>query len=1052
MSSQGREVRRVGAGRASVAWSITILAGLAGVVPELEAEDRPGRGFASARFLPKEERLAAEETDSPHDEVSGERKGQSPTVDPLASDTLRNDATLADVYFVDRQHGWAVGDRGTIWHTRDGGRRWVLQSSGVTCRLHSVCFVDSKLGWAAGEELHPCLHTGSGVLLFTEDGGEHWHRHTKLLVPPLRRVRFFGPRLGVVIGLPSAFQPSGIFITETGGRSWDPVPGWRTLGHQAGDFLDRRTGAVVDRDSAVSVTLEGLAPSDLPRSSSDLRQPHRLELTSPNGGWIVGQGGMVWRTADLGLTWHAPPGEMATLGSRFFDFKALAVRGPKCWIAGDPGTRVFFTPDAGVTWSAFPTGQNLPLEALYFVDDEHGWAVGALGTILATTDGGRNWKVQRSGGARVALLGIFGEPKDVPWELFARCAGNDGYLAAAVSVFRRDAELPPRHEVPFADRFQEAAVRVGACAGLSAWQFPLRQPGLEMPSAQIVQAWDAIYEGRGLESLEAYLIRLLRTWRPEVVVIHDPARAETDAVRLLAQTALKAVAAAAEPGADRNHGDTMGLAPWQVTRVVSALGPTTPAPLQVTSSQLADRLGRTLGEVGSRARGLVANRVEPAPQMLGFQVAFDLAAPDRRGRDFFAGLKLAPESDCRRLPLAGTMESPDLLRRLAQRRQNAQAIIQRGKDDPRSRAALVAEVRDLAEGIEPDAAVELLYQLAQSYHASGEWDCAAEVFQVISREYAAQSLSRAAQTWLVQYYASGEARCRAALREQATVRQASALLGADRSETLRERAVALGNLLQQTRPELLAQPWVGFPLAAMQRRAEPRLAERFYAAQRAGAVDPAWRRCAQLEQWLADPRGVAPKPLLRCRPATVRPYLDGVLDDAVWQQAEAVPLQSPLNDDASWPATARMAYDREFLYIAVEVRKAPGFRYEPAAGPRRRDAELAAHDRVEFLLDIDRDYTTFYRLAVDDRGFTRDDCWGDTTWNPTWFVAAASSETAWTAEIAIPLEQLLNEAVGKGTAWAIGIQRLVPGVGFQAFSFPAAVELVPEGFGCLLFE
>jgi hypothetical protein len=278
------------------------------------------------------------------------------------------------------------------------------------------------------------------------------------------------------------------------------------------------------------------------------------------------------------------------------------------------------------------------------------------------------------------------------------------------------------------------------------------------------------------------------------------------------------------------------------------------------------------------------------------------------------------------------------------------------------------------------------------------------------------------------------------------------LLGSDKFERHFERATALGSLLQQTRPDLLAQPAIGFPLAAAQRRPQPRLAERFYAAQRSGAVDPAWRQCAQLEQWLADPRGVPPKPVLRCRPASSRPHLDGKLDDAVWQQTEAVPLRSPLGDDGAWPAAVRMAYDRQFLYAAIEVRKAPGLRYDPASGPRRRDADLTAHDRVELCLDLDRDYAKYYRLTVDDRGFTHEDCWGDATWNPTWFVAAASTADGWAAEIAIPLDQLTGTVPEKGTAWAIGLQRIVPGVGLQSFSTPAAVEAIPEGFGCLLFE
>ncbi len=1044
-----------------------ILAGDVHHAPWSRADDRPARGPSPARFLPKEERDAGENVDSQQPKAPSPRDEPAPAEDPLASDVLRGDAALADVCFVDRQHGWAVGDRGALWHTRNGGRQWALQRSGVACRLTSVCFINPQVGWAAGGFSHPYLHTGAGVLLFTEDGGQHWNRHGKLLLPPLRRVRFFGPRSGVAIGLPSAMFPSGIFITETGGRSWDPVPGERARGPQIGDFLDCRAGAVVGSDGPAVVLRQSLIQSEQPMPNLGLRLPVRLALTPPNGGWLVGQGGLVLRTADLGAGWHLPPGELTSLSGDPFDFAALEVRGPKCWIAGDPGTRVFFTPDAGRTWSAFSTGQSIPLEALCFVDDEYGWAVGPLGTILATTDGGQTWKRQRSGGSRAALLGIFSEPKDVPWEMFVRLSGNEGYLAVAEIIHRRGAELPPRDEVPLANRAHEAMVRVGACGARCAWQFPLRQPGLEMPAAQVLQAWDRVHGGRGREALEAHLVRVIRTWRPEILVTQDPAAGDDGAARLLAQTVLKAAAMAAEPAAHDRQMAQAGLEPWQVKRVLSALAPGSQGPVQVTAAQLADRLGCSLGDVGAKARGLVNDRFRTAPATFGFQVAMDQVAPDRSAKDFFSGLIVSPGGDARRPAIAGSAESPELVRRLAQRRRSTLAIVQRSGQDPRTRAALLAEARELTQELDRATAAELLYQLTQTYHHSGHGPMAAEVLEMLCQSYADEPLSRPAQVWLVQYYASSEARWRTDSPEQSAVVQAAALRHPETSEVLKtsevwgtgsksdsqlQRAMALGNLLQQTRPDLFAQPAVGFPLAAAQRRPQPRLAERFYAAQRSSAVDRAWRQCAQLEQWLAEPRGVPPKPVLRCRPAASRPHLDGALDDPLWQQAEAAPLRSPLSDDGSWPAAVRMAYDREFLYAAIEVRKAPGLRYDPAPGPRHRDANLAAHDRVELCLDLDRDFATYYHLAVDDRGWTHEDCWGDATWNPTWFVAAASSADGWTAEIAIPLNQLTGTVPEKGAAWAIGLQRIVPGVGLQSFSTPAAVELIPEGFGCLLFE
>ena len=67
-------------------------------------------------------------------------------------------------------------------------------------------------------------------------------------------------------------------------------------------------------------------------------------------------------------------------------------------------------------------------------------------------------------------------------------------------------------------------------------------------------------------------------------------------------------------------------------------------------------------------------------------------------------------------------------------------------------------------------------------------------------------------------------------------------------------------------------------------------------------------------------------------------------------------------------------------------------------------------------------------------------------------MAAAASESAWTAEAAIPLGELTGEAPRSGQVWALGIQRNVPGVGFQSWTTPAAATVTPEGFGYLIFD
>jgi hypothetical protein len=91
-------------------------------------------------------------------------------------------------------------------------------------------------------------------------------------------------------------------------------------------------------------------------------------------------------------------------------------------------------------------------------------------------------------------------------------------------------------------------------------------------------------------------------------------------------------------------------------------------------------------------------------------------------------------------------------------------------------------------------------------------------------------------------------------------------------------------------------------------------------------------------------------------------------------------------------------------------------------------------------------------LTVDDRGWTRDACWNDATWNPTWFVAAAADEATWTVEAAMPLAQLVAEPPAAKHVWAASVVRTIPRVGDETWSGDATSGDSPERFGLLIFE
>ncbi|MCS6874103.1 MAG: YCF48-related protein [Pyrinomonadaceae bacterium] len=74
------------------------------------------------------------------------------------------------VFFVDEKLGWAVGNRGQIYFTTNGGRLWQKQESNVLENLNDVLFISKKEGFAVGD---------GGLILQTKDSGASWNK-TKL--------------------------------------------------------------------------------------------------------------------------------------------------------------------------------------------------------------------------------------------------------------------------------------------------------------------------------------------------------------------------------------------------------------------------------------------------------------------------------------------------------------------------------------------------------------------------------------------------------------------------------------------------------------------------------------------------------------------------------------------------------------------------------------------------------------------------------------------------------------------------------------------------------
>lgn len=1006
------------------------------------------------------------------------------------SEVLAEDAKLHDVTFIDSQRGWAVGDRGVVLCTDDGGVHWRRQPSGVDCPLLSVTFVSPERGWIAGGDATPLSHRSRGRLLRTIDGGRTWQRMQDSTLPRLTHVQFFDAAHGVATGYGSSFYPSGLFVTRDAGATWQPFSRPRRTAWLAADFLDLENGVLVSGqgERAVLIDRELQEPT---LAGVDARRVRAMDMRDASVGWLVGDDGLIAVTNDGGVSWSAPAAAPLTANDSGFtkkqDYHAVCARGEQVWIAGSPGGTVWHSPDGGRSWVAQATGLLTPLNDIAFVDSTHGWAVGSLGVILATDDGGRNWRLQRSNSKRVAVLAMMATPQQTPVETLCRYGAGEGYRAVAVPLFDTLAEQADKFDT---HRVHQALAECGAELRRPLWNAATPSAGHQSSSDTLLAELNRLSDGQAEERLIDQLVIAIRTWRPDVLLVpHERGQGSSAADALVEKLALEAMNRAADPTFDVAL-VAAGLPAWKVKRIVGSLEPGQRGNIRFATDDFVPALGGSSARYASKARNLLHASTYVAPPTTELELLWQTDGLPSSPRDLFAGLNLLTASDARRPVVATDPTSLDRLRRLTQKRRQLVRLL----DHSEGSSAWMAQAVNLTGGLDPQSGGELLRQLAEGYRETGQTAMAADTLYLMARRYPDHPLTEQALVWLVRYYASGEVAHRAAVSQAKQARQqplanvhfdqrtagtasaAASSRGAALPDTPGdgagsltaderwERATALGKYLQTARPAVYAEPSLRFPLAVASRQLGfGATAERYFTVLGKSSVDSAWQRAARAERWLAEPTELPPeKPIATCRATNKPPHLDGLLNEQAWAKAE--PLRLTYNvpgasaqtaGEADSQATVQLCRDADFLYVAIVCPQLADESYPQDDGPRTRDSDLSQFDRVQLSLDVDRDYGTAFSFNVDCRGWTHDACWGDVTWNPKWYVAQQTGENeagaaTWQVELAIPWEELSVPEPAILDTWAMSAMRRTARNGET--SWTGYVDETPDAFGMLLFR
>jgi photosystem II stability/assembly factor-like uncharacterized protein len=293
-------------------------------------------------------------------------------ISPPAARATRVD----DVWFLDRDHGWAViwnvnTVRVTVYRTSDGGTSWQAASAGSHSMnagaVDTVQFLTRRLGWLVAQE-----PTAPGAtLLRSADGGASWHAVADL--PEVAPVEFVSPG--------EAWQAGGPFSrrllhSSDGGRHWRRVrlsipPPERTATVLYGPpaffaseilvpvtFVRGRAAEVAVYRSTNGgrrwTRVSTIAPAR-GEPARCLPAPLSISFATARTWWLSAYAAgrpVAYRTTDAGRRWHASPipASSAAVACPLPQVQAATARAAWVVVRRAHNSALYATADAGKHW------------------------------------------------------------------------------------------------------------------------------------------------------------------------------------------------------------------------------------------------------------------------------------------------------------------------------------------------------------------------------------------------------------------------------------------------------------------------------------------------------------------------------------------------------------------------------------------------------------------------------------------------------------------------------------------------------------------------------
>lgn len=269
----------------------------------------------------------------------------------ILSNTISSNQRFDDVFFLNENLGWAAnGYYSAVYKTIDGGANWTLQTSGAMLGsshyFRNIEFLDENIGF---------LGTLNQKFYKTIDGGTTWNLVTNITPNPSAICGLDCIGTSTVYGCGAYFGPAYIIKSIDSGNTWQ----------------------FIDMSAYASALVE-------------------INFIDENIGFASGNnatGGVILKTTDGGTTWTQLL-NTGTNGDYVWKLQILnsnnnVLFGSVEAVTPNPG-RLAKSIDGGLTW----TLQNAPesvVQAVGFLNENHGWMGGHTTGFYETLDGGATW-------------------------------------------------------------------------------------------------------------------------------------------------------------------------------------------------------------------------------------------------------------------------------------------------------------------------------------------------------------------------------------------------------------------------------------------------------------------------------------------------------------------------------------------------------------------------------------------------------------------------------------------------------------------------------------